>query len=62
MRRIKSVSHQPFELLLSEAHVLGRDAVVEVKAGVEDQRVVGVQGVVGFVLPEPVPRQNWSPV
>lgn len=53
------MSHQPFELLLSEAHVLGGDAVVEVEAGVEDQRVVCVQGVVGLVLPEPVHRQNW---
>lgn len=58
-RRIKSASHQPFELLLGEAHVLGRHAVVEVKAGVEDQRVVCVQGVVGLVLPEPVHRQHW---
>lgn len=59
---MKSVSHQPFELLLSEAHVLGRDAVVEVKAGVEDQRVVCVQGVVGLVLPEPEHRQNCEPI
>lgn len=55
---MSSVSHQPFELLLSEAHELGGHAVVEVKAGVEDQGVVRVQGVVGLVLPEPVHRNT----
>lgn len=49
-------SHQPFELFLGEAHVFGGGAVVVVQAGVEDQRVVGVQGVVGLVLPEPEGR------
>lgn len=51
-------SHQALELVLGEAHVFGCDAVVEVQAGVEDQRVVGVQGVVRLVLPEPEPRKR----
>lgn len=53
-----SVSHQTFKLLLGEAHVLGCDAVVEGQAGVEDEGVVCVQGVVGLVLPEPVHRKR----
>lgn len=50
--------HQPLELVLGEAHVFGCDAVVEVQAGVEDQRVVCVEGVVRLVLPEPVARKR----
>lgn len=53
-----AASHQPLELVLGEAHVFGGDAVVEVEAGVEDQRVVSVEGVVGVVLPEPAPRKR----
>lgn len=54
----QTASHQTLELVLGEAHVLGCDAVVEVQTGVEDQRVVCVQGVVCLVLPEPVPRKR----
>lgn len=53
-------SHQPLELVLGEAHVFGCDAVVELQAGVEDQRVVCVQGVVRLVLPEPEPRKRQN--
>lgn len=56
-----AASHQPLELVLGEAHVCGGDAVVEVQAGVEDQRVVCVQGVVGLVLHEPALRRSRTP-
>lgn len=51
-------SHQSFEFLLGESHVLVCCLVVVMQVGVKDQRVICVQRVVSFVFHEPA-RKKW---
>lgn len=53
-------SHQPFEFLLGEAHVIVCRVVVVVQVGVKDERVIRIQGVVCLVLPESAQGQECN--
>lgn len=55
-------SHQPLEFLLGEAHVIVCRVVVVVQVGVEDERIIRIQGVVCLVLPESAQGQGEANV